>query len=60
MLLDFAKKAQIGFQDPATPLAEGIVDLHNTIFFWLIIIFTPVVIIFLRIINRSQITWDSG
>lgn len=59
MILDFAKKAQIGFQDPATPLAEGIVDLHNTIFFWLIIIFTPVVIIFLRIIKRSQITWDS-
>lgn len=39
MLLDFAKKAQIGFQDPATPLAEGIVDLHNTISSWLIIIF---------------------
>jgi len=59
MLLDFARKAQIGFQDPATPLAEGIVDLHNTIFFWLIIIFTPVVIIFFRIIIRSQTIWDN-
>lgn len=59
MLLDFAKKAQIGFQDPATPLAEGIVDLHHTIFFWLIIIFTPVVIIFFRIIKRSNTTWDN-
>jgi len=28
----------IGFQDPATPIMEGIIDLHHTIVFYLIII----------------------
>ena len=30
---------QIGFQDSASPIHEGIVELHNTIFFYLIVIF---------------------
>jgi cytochrome c oxidase subunit 2 len=29
---------QLGFQDAATPGFTGIIDLHNTIFFYLIII----------------------
>jgi cytochrome c oxidase subunit 2 len=29
----------LGFQDTATPIMEGIVDLHNYIFFYLILIF---------------------
>ncbi len=33
---------QIGFQDGATPTQEGIVELHNTIFFYLIVIFALV------------------
>jgi cytochrome c oxidase subunit 2 len=30
---------KFGFQDPATPIMEGIIDLHNHIFFYLILIF---------------------
>jgi cytochrome c oxidase subunit 2 len=33
---------KLGFQDPATPIMEGIIDLHNYIFFYLIIIFVLV------------------
>jgi len=33
----------IGFQDPSTPFMEGIADLHNFIFFYLILILTFVV-----------------
>jgi hypothetical protein len=29
---------QIGFQDGATPTFEGIVELHDTIFFYLVVI----------------------
>jgi len=36
--LDFPRDWQIGFQDPATAIMEGIIELHNTIFFFLIII----------------------
>ncbi|MBW5719181.1 hypothetical protein GQQ29_26530 [Klebsiella pneumoniae] len=28
----------MGFQDGATPTSEGIVELHDTIFFYLIVI----------------------
>lgn len=37
-LCDFARPWQIGFQDPATPVAEGIVDLHHDITFFLCIV----------------------
>lgn len=33
---------QINFQNPATPIAEGIIDLHNEVFFYLIIVLTAV------------------
>ena len=32
----------IGFKSPATPIMEGIIDLHNYIFFYLILIFIVV------------------
>jgi len=35
---DAPEKWQLGFQDPATPFAQGIQDLHHDIFFFLIII----------------------
>lgn len=41
---------QISFQDPATPVMEGIIDLHHEIFFYLIIIFSVVSWILLRIV----------
>jgi len=37
---DIPKNYEIFFQDPATPIMEGIVGLHNDIFFFLVIIFT--------------------
>jgi len=38
--LDAAKPWQIGFQDPATPIMEGIINFHNHIMFFLFIIVT--------------------
>ena len=35
---DMSYAWQVGFQDGATPTQEGIVELHNTIFFYLIVI----------------------
>jgi cytochrome c oxidase subunit 2 len=34
---------QIGFQDGATPTFEGITELHNAIFFYLVVILVGVV-----------------
>lgn len=59
MFQDFARKSQITFQDPASPIAEGIVDLHNEIFFWLLFIFIPVLVIFFRIIKKSNNIWSN-
>jgi len=42
---------QIGFQDPATPIAAGIIDLHNEVFFYLIIVLVAVSWILIRIIS---------
>ena len=36
--LDFAKSWQLLFQDPATPMMEGILYLHHNIFFFLLLI----------------------
>jgi cytochrome c oxidase subunit 2 len=41
----------LSFQDPATPIMEGIIDLHNTIMFYLIVIFIFVFYIFIAIIR---------
>jgi len=38
--LDAPEPWQIGFQDPATPIAEGIQDLHHDICFFMIVILT--------------------
>lgn len=35
---DAAKPWQVGFQDPASPVMEGIVDLHHTLLFYLTVI----------------------
>ena len=35
---DAASSYQIGFQDPATPYMEGILNFHNTIMFFIVII----------------------
>jgi hypothetical protein len=32
------KYSIIGFQSPATPIMEGIIDFHNDIFFFLVLV----------------------
>ena len=36
--LDCAEPWQLGFQDPATPVMEGIIDFHHDVMFFLIVI----------------------
>jgi cytochrome c oxidase subunit 2 len=47
---------KFGFQDPVTPIMEGIIDLHNHIFFYLIVIFVLVAYMFYYIIK--YFFWD--
>lgn len=47
---DYAYENQVGFQDPATPIMEGIVDLHHELFFYLIVILVLVSWIFVRVL----------
>jgi len=46
---DFARPHQISFQDPATPVMEGIIDLHHSIFFFLILIISLVSFVMYRV-----------
>jgi cytochrome c oxidase subunit 2 len=36
--LDSAEAWQLGFQDPATPIHEGIIDLHNDIMWFIVLV----------------------
>jgi cytochrome c oxidase subunit 2 len=47
VLCDAPEPWQLGFQDGATPVFEGIVELHNTVFFYLVVI-------------RVGVTWVMG
>ena len=38
MSFDFSSRHRLGFQSPATPIAEGIIDLHHSILFWVVVI----------------------
>jgi len=40
----------LGFQDSATPIMEGIVDLHNHVMFFLVLVLTFVLYIFIYIL----------
>jgi len=63
------KDLQIGFSEPATPVMEGIIDLHNYISFYLILILVLVMWIFLTILYQfcylirrppyAQIAWTN-
>src|SRR5689334_7763046 len=46
----FYIKLFFGFSDPATSLMEGVIDLHNYIFFFLILIFVFVFLIMCNIL----------
>jgi hypothetical protein len=46
---DSAQPWQLGFQDPATPIMEGIVDLHHDVMFFLVIICIFVLYLLIRV-----------
>lgn len=46
--MDAPEPWQLGFQDAATPMMQGIIDLHNDIFFFAIIILVFVLWMLLR------------
>eukprot|EP01119_Soliformovum_irregulare_P005724 TRINITY_DN17475_c0_g1_i1.p1 TRINITY_DN17475_c0_g1~~TRINITY_DN17475_c0_g1_i1.p1 ORF type:complete len:262 (-),score=-58.93 TRINITY_DN17475_c0_g1_i1:49-834(-) len=56
--LDIARAGQIGFQDPATPIMEGIIDLHHNIFYYLIIITALVMWMLRQILVEFNYRWD--
>jgi hypothetical protein len=41
----------LGFQDPASPIMEGIIDLHNHIMFYLVLILFFVLYMFFAILR---------
>lgn len=43
---------QMGFQDPATPVMEGIIDFHNHLMFFVVLVVTLVCWILYEILNR--------
>lgn len=49
--LDASTNYQISFQDPATPIMEGIIDLHHDILFFLVLIVVFVCWVLARIIS---------
>lgn len=58
MFFDFPKIGQIGFQDPASPIAEGIIDLHHNIFFYLLLISVLVIYVLCKLLQRFSFTWS--
>jgi cytochrome c oxidase subunit 2 len=54
--LDSPKPWQMGFQDPATPIMEGIINFHHDLMYFLIIISTFVLWMLLRTIYLFNIT----
>jgi len=57
-LFDIPKNFQIGFQDPATPIMEGIIDLHHNIFFFLIVIICLVIWVLIQIYINFNHIWE--
>jgi len=53
MIFKIIKSYVIGFQDSATPIMEGIVDLHNHIFFFAVLIIFFVIKIFYDIVYKN-------
>jgi cytochrome c oxidase subunit 2 len=51
---DVAEPWQLSFQDPATPIMQGIIDLHHDIFFFLTVVLVFVVWILARSLYHFQ------
>lgn len=58
--LDFSSRSQIGFQDAATSLMHGIINLHHHIFFFITIIVIFVFVIFYKTYDFSVWKFDSN
>ena len=43
---------QMGFQDPATPVMEGIIDFHNHLMFFVVLVVTLVCWVLYEVLNR--------
>jgi len=56
---DIAKDFQLNFQEPATPIMNGIIDLHHNIFLYLLFILTGVIYFLVKIISRSITQWEN-
>jgi len=54
---DLARHWQWNFQDPASPLMEGLIDLHHNILFILIIIFGMVTSLMVAILKDTSFIW---
>jgi heme/copper-type cytochrome/quinol oxidase subunit 2 len=50
MLINIINKLFLGFSEPATPIMEGIIDFHNYIFFFLVLILVFVLTIMCNIL----------
>jgi len=50
-LQDFAEPWQLSFQDPASPIMEGIIDLHHDIMFFLVLIIIFILWMLVRILQ---------
>lgn len=50
--LDAAENWQMDFQDPATPIMEGIINLHNDVMFFLVALFFFVSVFFYALITE--------
>lgn len=48
--LDSPEAWQVGFQDPASPIMQGIIEFHHDLFFFLIVILTFVFWLLLKIV----------
>lgn len=54
---DWAQTYQLNFQDPATPIMEGIVDLHHNLMTSLIIVFFMVLYLFSFLLYHFWFLW---
>ena len=51
-LMDVAEECQIGFQDAATPIAEGIINFHNYVFIYMVYVIILVLYMVIKIGER--------
>jgi cytochrome c oxidase subunit 2 len=58
MFYDFADYSAVNFQDPASPIAEALADLHHTIFSILLVIATVVIYLLCELLRKWYYNWE--